>query len=310
MERFFREYEKLLKAVRENTYGESKEEAEILINFLNNWIDLISKEKWIFESEIHSLSGLIFLSSFRLTSWIGYEILCGEYFEALRDLRFIFEGSVYGIIYADAIEEKVYKQWGMTSEIGLKKEILNLLEKCRKEQIYQKKKINKGKIETIVNKFFSQKGIRPLDKKIKKQYINTYIKILSDKRLYLPMSGMLRESKKFLNLKDKDINELSQVWHELSKYSHFSYPYLDFLLENPDFLFKEIFNKKFFIKIIDLYSKTLDFFYSVFTWRFGGIKEIEENISKIIEWWGDNYSESFPLPLTQKVFKYIKRKKC
>ena len=299
MKKYFEEYEKFLKEVREETFKEAEKQAKILNEFIHDWTRLISGEKGIFEQQINSLPGVIFLHSFKLISWISYEILSAMYFEALRDLRFVFEGSVYGVIYEDSIEKEVYDQFGtVPSSIELKEEIIDLLEKCRNEKVFQKRKVDKEKIRKIVNEYFSQKNIRPMDPEEKGKYQNLYIEILSDERLYLSMREQLEECKKHLNLENEDIKELIGVWRKLSRYSHFSYPYLDFIIKNPDSLFIEMFNKDFFNESISLCSKCLDFFYLVFAWRFGGIKEIKNKLLQTIKWWENNYPDMFPL--TQK----------
>ena len=299
MEKYFEEYEKFLKEVREETYKKAEKDAKILIGFIADWTCLISGEKWIFEQQINSLPGVVFLHSFKLISWISYEILSTMYFEALRDLRFVFEGSVYGVIYEDAIEKEVCDQLGKRlSSIELKEEIIELLEICRNKKVLQKRKVDKEKIREIVNEYFSQENIRPMVPKEKKKYQNVYIKILSDERLYLPMHEQLKECKKHLNLENKDINELTEVWRKLSRYLHFSYPYLDFIIRNPRSLFIEMFNKDFLNESLSLCSKCLDFFFLVFAWRFGRIEELKNKILQTIEWWKNNYPDIFPL--TQK----------
>ena len=296
MEKYFEEYEKFLKEVREETYKKAEKDAKILIGFIADWTCLISGEKWIFEQQINSLPGVVFLHSFKLISWISYEILSTMYFEALRDLRFVFEGSVYGVIYEDAIEKEVCDQLGKRlSSIELKEEIIELLEICRNKKVLQKRKVDKEKIREIVNEYFSQENIRPMVPKEKKKYQNVYIKILSDERLYLPMREQLKECKKHLNLENKDINELTEVWRKLSRYLHFSYPYLDFIIRNPRSLFIEMFNKDFLNESLSLCSKCLDFFYLVFAWRFRRIKKLKNKILQTIKWWKINYPDSFPL---------------
>ena len=299
MKKYFEEYEKFLKEVREETFKEAEKQAKILNEFIHDWTRLISGEKGIFEQQINSLPGVIFLHSFKLISWISYEILSAMYFEALRDLRFVFEGSVYGVIYEDAIEKEVFDQLGKRlSSIELKEEIIELLEICRNKKVYQKRKVDKvdkEKIRKIVNEYFSQENIRPLVPKERKKYQNVYIKILSDERFYLPMREQLKECKKHLNLEDEDINELIEVWRKLSRYSHFSYPYLDFIIRNPRSLFIEMFNKNFLNESLSLCSKCLDFFYLVFAWRFRRIKKLKNKILQTIKWWKINYPDSFPL---------------
>lgn len=111
-ENYLQEYGGFLEEVRKETYEKYPTETGMLFEFIDNWIDLVLRDKENFLQETNSLSGIILLNSWKLTNWISYEILCGKYFEAIRNLRFVFEGSVYAVIIEDAIESRVFKKMG------------------------------------------------------------------------------------------------------------------------------------------------------------------------------------------------------
>ena len=291
LEKYLKEYEKLLKMVRKETYRKHRTDAVMLFEFIDNWIDFFPRKREVFEQAVNSLSGIILLHSWKLTNWITYQILCGKYFEAIRNLRFIFEGSVYAVIVEDAIERVVFRHWGSLSRIDLKTEIFKLLEECRRKRVYRNGKIDKERIRKIVEPFVKQ-NIHPSKTNQVDKYIEVYAEILSDTRLYLSVGKMINEAAKHLKLKEKDIEDLSRTWHELSRYLHFSYPFLEAILDDPEFLIIEKVNSKLFKKSLDFYFKTLDFFYTVLAWRF---PQLEMKIREVIEWWRKKFNKTFRL---------------
>ena len=133
-ENYLKEYNGFLEDVRKETYTKHQTEAEMLFEFIDNWIDLVRRDKENFLQAANSLSGVILLNSWKLTNWISYEILCGKYFEAIRSLRFVFEGSVYAVIMEDAIESKVFGKWGSLSSLSLKQRSSNSGKNVRKRE--------------------------------------------------------------------------------------------------------------------------------------------------------------------------------
>jgi mannose-6-phosphate isomerase-like protein (cupin superfamily) len=103
LEDYLKTYSVLAQVTRKETCTKYPHETDMLFEFVDNWPDLIkvSKEKNL--EATSSLSGTILISSWRLTNWITFDILSGKYFEALRNLRFVFEGSVYAMIVGRAI---------------------------------------------------------------------------------------------------------------------------------------------------------------------------------------------------------------
>jgi len=240
-ENYIKKYAEIMQEVRKETYEKYKVETAMLFEFIDNWIDLIPRDKEKFFQAMNSLSGMILLNSWKLTNWISYEILSGKYFEALRNLRFVFEGSVYAIIFEDAIESKVFEEWGILSSLSLKAEVFQLWEECRKRKVYRRGKMNLDEVRKLVIDFVNR-NMDPSKKKDAQKYTQVYVKILSNKTLYLSTSKMIEECAKFLKFGEKDVERLRELWHGLSKYLHFSYPYLEAITEDPEFCFLEKLN--------------------------------------------------------------------
>lgn len=290
-EKYFKEYEGWLRKVRGETCKKFPQEVRMLFEFINNWTDLLPRSKEIFNQAIHSLSGIILLHSWKLANWITYEILCGKYFEAIRDLRFVFEGTVYAVIVEDAIESKMFEKWGSLSKIDLKEEIFELWEICKRKKVGKKGKMDADKIKRIVT-FFVNQRMRSSKSEEVKEYVEVFTKILSDKRLYLSTSEMVKETASLLGIDEDDVGKLRELWHELSRYLHFSYLFLEAILNDPELLLIEKSNDDLFKKSLNLYFETLDFFYSVLAWRF---PSLGEKIKEMIKWWENNFNKTFRL---------------
>jgi len=82
--------------IDEAIYGSFRREekrATSLFELISNWIDLsdvIEKYKDVW---YQTLSGNLFVYLWRGFGWITYEIVSSHYFEALKDMRFLFEGG-------------------------------------------------------------------------------------------------------------------------------------------------------------------------------------------------------------------------
>lgn len=299
-ETYLKEYMSSLREVIDETYEYSLEGTRMLFKFIDNWIDLIPREKAHFLEAVNSLSGIILLNSWKLTNWISFEILCGKYFEALRNLRFIFEGSIYAVVIEDLVESRVWKKWRSLSSIALKAEIFKLWEMCRNKKVYDKRKnkVRRDKVEEIVRNFVIASGFSPQEKI---EHINTYTEILSQPELYMPMGLMIERCCKLLGI-EKEKESLKDLWHELSRYQHFSHPYLEIACENPEFVFLEVFNKDTFELSLELYFKTMDVLYAVVAWRF---PQLRKRTKEVCNWWEENFGRSFIL--AEKVLSRFSR---
>jgi hypothetical protein len=297
-EEYLEEYIKYLQEVVNESYDHSREGTGMLFEFIDNWIDLIPKEKTLFLEAANSLSGILLLNSWKLTNWISFEILCGKYFEALRDLRFVFEGSVYGVVIEDLIESKVWRKWRSLSSINLKAEIFKLWETCKSKEVYDKKekRVKRDKVEEIVKKFIRDSGFSLQEKA---EHIAVYVEILSQPELYMPMRLMIKKCCRLLGIEEEQ--DLKNLWHELSHYQHFSYPYLEVVCEKPEFVFLEVFDKNAFEISLELYFRTMDLLYAVIAWRF---PQLRKKVEEMNAWWKKNFNKSFAL--AEKVLERLK----
>ncbi len=299
-ETYLEEYIGYLRKVIDETYNYSAEGTHMLFEFINNWIDLVPTEKTLFLEATNSLSGIILLNSWKLMNWISFEILCGKYFEALRDLRFIFEGSIYAVVIEDLIESQVWKKWQSLSSMCLKAEIFKLWEECRSARVYdkEKKEVVRGKVEELVKKFIVDSGSPP-EKKV--EHISVYTEILSQRELYMSVGSMIGKCCKLLRIEGEEEN-LRGLWHELSRYQHFSYPYLEISCKRPEFVFLEVFDRVLFESSLELYFRTIDLLYAAIAWRF---PQLSDKIKEMNTWWKENFSKSFTL--TKKVLRRFER---
>lgn len=293
-ESYLKEYLGSLYDVINETYESSPEDVRVLFEFINNWIDLVPAEKTRFLEATNSLSGIILLNSWKLINWISFEVLCGKYFEALRNLRFIFEACIHAVVIEDLIESKIWRKWGSLSSIGLKTEIFKLWETCRSGGVYDKKRKNvrRDKVREIVEEFIRDSDI-PSEEKA--EYAKVYVEILSQPEFYMPTESMVRKCCKLLGIEEEG-QSLKDLWHELSRYQHFSYPYLEITLRRPEFVFLEEFDEEMFKLTLGLYHRTLDFLYAVLAWRF---VHLRKEIVEVCTWWRKNLNRLFTL--TEKV---------
>jgi len=290
-ENYIKAYTTIMQEVSKETHDKHPTETGMLFEFIDNWIDLVPRDKEKIFQTINSLSGIILLNSWRLTNYITYEILNGKYFEAIRNLRFVFEGSVFAVVFEDAIESRVFEKWESLSTLSLKTEIFQLWEECKRRKVYRKGKIDVERIRKIVVNFIDQ-YIDPSRREEMQEYVEVYVKILSDKRLYLTINNMIEECGIFLKLNEEEVEELKKLWHELSMYIHFSYPYLETIIEDPEICFMDKFNEEMFKRSLTFYFQTLDFMYAVLVWRFA---DLREKVKKICEWWKKNFNKTFNL---------------
>jgi len=118
---YFKIYTDSLREVSKETFDKYPNESIMLFEFIDNWIDLFPKDDERFTEAANSLSGIILIDSWKLSNWISYEILCGKYFEAIRNLRFLFEGCVFAVIIEDVIESRVFEKWAIWQIYFLKR---------------------------------------------------------------------------------------------------------------------------------------------------------------------------------------------
>jgi len=282
LEKYIETYQNYLSEVRKEIHKNFPEETNMIIEFINNWIDIIPvKEGW--EEYIHSLQGVLLFHLWKILNWIGYEVLSGKYFEAFRDCRFVFEASILSVIMEDAIESRVYEKWKNLSPFDLKCEILRLWEALRDKGIYRKED-KTNRIRKLVEEHISKSN---LSEEEKKEYLELYCSILCDERLKYNIPKMIEECKRFLPIEDKE-QLLKDTWKILNKYTHFTNTFCDIVLDDPDFVFIETMNENLFKECFRAYFNTMDLFYCILCWRFPKVKE--EMKDKVIDWWNKNFS--------------------
>ena len=298
-EDYLKTYSVLAELTRKETFAKHPYESDMLFEFVDNWPDLIkvSKEKSL--EATNSLSGIILISSWRLTNWITFDILSGKYFEAIRNLRFVFEGSVYAVIVENAIEATVFEKWEKLSSLDLKAEIFELWEECKRRRVYRSGKIAADTVKALVTEYVGRK-IDTSKKGEMQDYIEIYTQILCDENLYLRTSQMIEQCAAFLSLDDADITNLRTLWHELSKYQHFSHAYLEAVLSDPELCLMEKLNDGLLTRSLNFYFETLDFFYAVLAWRF---EYLRREIREMCEWWRTNFNRTFVM--TEKTLRNL-----
>ncbi|MBC7327337.1 hypothetical protein H5T87_04385 [bacterium] len=211
------------------------------------------------EQILHSLSGLLRLHLWKVVNWIGYEIIHGKYFEAMRDLRFLFEGSIYSVIVEDAIESRIFGKYDQLSDIGLKSDIISLWEKLIEQSACSKgRKKRKEMIKEKVREFFSSESsenIREMSEEEKQNYIEDYIEILSDERLWYSTLKLIKEVIKLfeeefnIKVSRKKEEEFIGIWKALCDYTHYPGRFLEEIIKDPDYVWMEKFNANLFKKM-------------------------------------------------------------
>jgi len=282
-------YKELVDEVVEESFKKEKELATSLLELLNNWIDLSDLLKLYKDEWFHTLSGSLFVYLWRSYGWIIYEILSGHYFEALKDLRFLFEGAILSLHFEYFIDKKIYEKCKRYGEIGLKVEILELVEDfrriCFSTKDLSKEKYQKS-IKKKVRKMIESSSLRA---KEKEEYIELYSEILSQPELYWGVGKIIKEFRKEFNL---EVGILEKAWSELSGFTHFSSKFLDTILRKPTILWVNDFDEELFKKCVDLQFLTFDLLCTVLAIHF---PEIREKIKKILDWWKRNADREFKL---------------
>lgn len=282
-------YKELVDEVVEESFKKEKELATSLLELLNNWIDLSDLLKLYKDEWFHTLSGALFVYLWRSYGWIIYEILSGHYFEALKDLRFLFEGAILSLHFEYFIDKKIYEKCKCYGGIGLKVEILELVEDfrriCFSTKDLSKEKYQKS-IKKKVRKMIESSSLRA---KEKEKYIKLYSEILSQPELYWGVGKIIKEFGKEFNL---EVGILEKAWSELSGFTHFSSKFLDTILRKPTILWVNDFDEELFKKCVDLQFLTFDLLCAVLAIHF---PEIREKIKKILDWWKRNANREFKL---------------
>ena len=152
-------------------------------------------------------------------------------------------------------------------------------------------------MEEIVKKFVRDSGFSPQEKA---EHIAVYVEILSQPELYAPMRLMIERCCRLLGIEEEE-QGLKNLWHELSRYQHFSHPYLEMVREKPESVLLEVFDKNAFQLSLELYFRTMDLLYAVIAWRF---PQLRKKVEEMDAWWKKNFNRSFAL--AEKVLGRLK----
>lgn len=75
IENYIKTYNGIIQRVRKETYEKYQHEAEMLFEFIDNWVDLVPRDKETFLQATISLSGIILFNSWKLTNWISFQYI-------------------------------------------------------------------------------------------------------------------------------------------------------------------------------------------------------------------------------------------
>jgi len=179
-------------------------------------------KRYELEEIIHSVQGVLFPYLWRESYWIVYEILTGHYFEALRDLRLMFEGSLLPLAYDCLVDAKTYEESGFLVAFDVKAEMIEIAERLR-EKRRQLGNIDDEKFESSVREevwdFIRDKGAG-LDEKTRREYIEVYSKVLVQPGFYYSVPKLITEFVRDCNLEEFE-EKLKKAWAELYLYTLF-----------------------------------------------------------------------------------------
>jgi len=296
-------FQEIYEDVANETYLESKKEVSGLFEILSSWIDVDLFKKYKLEKITHSVQGVLFSYFWRAAGWIIYEIVTGHYFEALRDLRFLFEGSLLALHYDCLIDNRLYEKWGYLGKFDLKAEIVELAEKL-KNKVKSLKNDSpeelKRIIEDEVKAFVSKSNI---DQQEKKWYIEAYSNILSQPMFYWSIYKIISQFVRDWDLEEYE-DDLKKAWSILSLYTHFSRKFFEWVLESgaPE-LFIEHYNEHLFKTCYSIFITTIDIFFSTLLI---GYPKLQDTFEEIISDWEAKLD--IKLKITKRVLKNFKLK--
>jgi hypothetical protein len=291
LEDYLDEYDKNKQEARNRTSQKYQAETRMLEAFIDNWYKLIPKDN-LFDEAVDSLSGIMLLNSWRLSKTITCEILSGEYFEAIRNLRFIFEGTAHAILLEEVVGSLPEEDQIALTPLPVKAIMLQTWEECKRKKVTEASSETR-EIEAIVLEALSNRTALVSFNEAPK-LVHPLTKMLSDKRIYASTTRMLELSGDTLQLPIEDVQALKQLWRDLSDYQHFSYPYVETIIRHPEICFKEKLDDTLFKRSLNFYQKVMDYFYATLAWRF---KDLETKVKEICENWENQFKTKFSLTL-------------
>lgn len=295
-----RTFQEIYDDVINETVVKSQKEAETLIWILDSWIASAEIFKtYRLEDVIHNIQGVLFSYFWRAASWIIYEILTGHYFEALRDLRFLFEGVLLSLHYDYLIDGKVFEKIGQYATFDLKAEVVELAEELR-EGIRRRDEESIGEIRPLVRKKVEAFVARSnLTEEEKRSYIELYSEVLSQPEIYWSVYKIISQFTKEWNLKEFE-DKLKTAWSQLCLYSHFSKKFLNFILRKPENVWIEQYEEELLKKCCNLFITTFDLLLSMILISF---PRIRAQVEKILARWKNQLT--IELEMTEKTLKSL-----
>jgi len=214
---FWKDEIKRFEEVRSETQRIQKENFEKICCILDNWVDLLNLVREYPQDElVNSVSALFLLNAGKQLRWVTYEILCGAYFEAIRDLRHVFEVIVWAYHIDMWLDEEAKIVFGVNkgADMGLKYETLVLI-----DQIGELRRATSRKRRAIKNEQIEEL-IKNLPDEEKETYRRFYSNVV-DKLVNCKFSGKrgLLKELPFENHRER----LNVLYSELSKYTHLSH---------------------------------------------------------------------------------------
>jgi hypothetical protein len=298
IENFRENYNEVIRQTCKN----SQYEVEMLIGILNNWIDAADLfKKYKIEEIIHDVQGVLFSYFWRGNCWIIYEVLTGHYLDALRDLRFMFEGSLLAFIYNELIDSRTLEKFGFRVKFDVKAEIIELAEELR-ERIRQLGDVCHEKLRDIVQRkvedFIRDKGAG-LDEEKRREYIEVYSEVLVQPEFYYSVPRLITEFVRGCGLEEFE-EKFKKAWAELCLYTHFSRKFFKWIMKKPHELWVEDYNEELLKKCCELYITISDLLFSILLLSYSRIREA---ISKIVKWWMENFG--IKLEMTEKMLNNL-----
>jgi|Deesub1362B_J571_1020462.scaffolds.fasta_scaffold00667_9 hypothetical protein len=285
----------------ERTLKKEEDLAAELIAILSEWINLSRLIEEYKDLWHHTLSGTLFVYVWRSYGWIIYEILSGHYLEALKDMRFLFEGAFLSLHFDYHIDKKLYEVTECFGDIILKREILKLIEDLREigkrllsddqNEVEDAQKRIEEEVREIIEGEFDLTGEE------KRKIFQVILQNSRQPELYWSVSRIIREFCREFNIEKKVSKFLLATWSELSDYTHFSSKFLDVIVNRPDLLFINDFDEKLFKKCVNLVFTIFDAICAVLIIHF---PKIEGEIREILKWWKENLNRTFIL--TENIF--------
>jgi len=225
---------KSITEIIEETLAKRPEKVADMYAVLSDWIDLRIALSGLDKNVYLNMLSLTHFEHFwRTYWWIFFEILSGAYFEALRDLRFVFESALRTVHYDFYIDSIVLEKHDRLSHLSFKVFMLDIIERfmnrirAKYEDLHDEELRREAEefVEEILDELKSVEGDLEEVKAVT-------CEILSQEDLYVGTSKLIDLICREMNLGKKVKRYLMSIWGELSSYVHFSSRFVRRVLES------------------------------------------------------------------------------